>query len=59
MNRSMPRDRGARVDTSDSQRSCSSPPPTRTAPASVSSQAAPLRPLVSVSTARNSAVASG
>gem|GEM_PF-4771402 len=45
--------------TSVSQRSCSSPPPTSTAPTSVSSQAAPDSPLVSVSTTRNSAVASG
>ena len=37
----MPRDSGARTPTSVSQRSCSSPPPTSTAPTSVSSHASP------------------
>src|SRR4051812_33784785 len=55
----MPRDSGARTGTSVSHRSCSSPPPTSTAPISVSSQRSPPRPLVSVSTTRNSAVARG
>ena len=50
---------GARTATSDSKRSCSSPPPTSTAPTSVSSQSSPAQPLVSTSTARNSAVRSG
>ena len=46
----MPRDSGRSVRTSDSKRSCSSPPPTSTAPTSVSSQSSPGRPFVSVST---------
>ena len=55
----IPRDSGRSVRTSESNVSCSSPPPTSTAPTSVSSQRSPARPLVSVSTARNSAGASG
>ena len=55
----MPRESGAETPTSEDQRSCSSPPPTSTAPTSVSSQRSRARPFVSVSTARNSAVASG
>ncbi len=53
----MPRPSGRLQRTSDENRSCSSPPPTSTAPTSVSSHASPPRPLVSVSTTRNSAVA--
>jgi DNA polymerase III epsilon subunit-like protein len=53
------RDSGAAPPTSVSQRSCSSPPPTSTAPTSVSSHCSRARPFVSVSRARNSAVASG
>ena len=52
-----PRRSGALVRHSELQRSCSSPPPTSTAPTSVSSQSAPPRPLVSVSITMNSAVA--
>ena len=59
VNRWMPFESGRRVATSVSQRSCSSPPPTRTAPTSVSSHASPASPFVSVSTTRNSAVRSG
>jgi hypothetical protein len=55
----MPADSGEETPTSDDQRSCSSPPPTSTAPTSVSSQRSRARPFVSVSTATNSAVASG
>ena len=55
----IPRCNGALVRHSELQRSCSSPPPTSTAPTSVISQASPARPLVSVSTTRNSAVATG
>ena len=55
----IPRRSGALVRTSELQRSCSSPPPTSTAPTSVSSQPSPPRPLVSVSTTMNSAVAIG
>src|ERR1700729_1498927 len=53
----MPRPSGRLQRTNDDHRSCSSPPPTNTAPTSVSSQASPPSPLVSVSTTRNSAVA--
>ena len=59
VSRWIPRRSGALVRHSELQRSCSSPPPTSTAPTSVSSQASPARPLVSVSTTRNSAVAIG
>jgi hypothetical protein len=59
VNRWIPADSGDETPTSDDQRSCSSPPPTRTAPTSVSSQRSRASPFVSVSTARNSAVASG
>ena len=45
--------------TSELHSSCSSPPPTSTAPTSVSSQRSPARPLVSVSRATNSADARG
>ena len=55
----IPRESGARTVSSVSQRSCSSPPPTSTAPTSVSSQASPASPFVSVSTTRNSVVATG
>ena len=55
----MPRDSGRSVRTSESNVSCSSPPPTSTAPTSVISQRSPPSPLVSVSTATNSAGASG
>ncbi len=55
----IPRCSGALVRHSELQRSCSSPPPTSTAPTSVISQASPARPLVSVSTTRNSAVVTG
>src|SRR4051812_4927725 len=55
----IPRCRGIWGRTSDDQLSCSSPPPTSTTPTSVSSQAAPERPLVSTSTARYSASAVG
>ena len=55
----IPRRSGALVRTSELQRSCSSPPPTSTAPISVTSQLSPLSPLVSVSTTMNSAVAIG
>src|SRR3954451_6647571 len=55
----MPRERGRSTVTSDSQVSCTSPPPTSAVPTSVSSQRSPPRPLVSVSRARNSALASG
>src|SRR5918992_3046687 len=55
----IPRDSGRSVRTTESNVSCSSPPPTRTAPTSVSSQRSPARPFVSVSTARNSAPATG
>ena len=59
VNRWMPADSGAETPTSESQRSCSSPPPTSTAPTSVSSQRSRANPFVSVSTARNSVVAIG
>ena len=59
VNRWMPRPSGRLQRTSEDQRSCSSPPPTSTAPTSVISQASPPRPLVSVSTTRNSALAIG
>ena len=52
----IPRPSGALTASSVSQRSCSSPPPTSTAPISVTSQSSPDRPLVSVSTTRYSAV---
>ena len=55
----MPRPSGSETPTSELQRSCSSPPPTSTAPTSVSSQRSRGCPFVSVSTARNSAPASG
>ncbi len=55
----IPRCSGRSVRVSESQVSCSSPPPTSTAPTSVISHRSPLRPLVSVSTARNSDEASG
>jgi hypothetical protein len=55
----MPRDSGAATPTSELHSSCSSPPPTSTAPTSVSSQRSPGSPFVSVSTARNSAEARG
>ena len=55
----MPRDSGCDTPTSELQRSCSSPPPTSTEPTSVSSQRSLPSPLVSVSTARNSAVSRG
>ena len=54
----MPRPSGSETPTSELQRSCSSPPPTSTAPTSVSSQRSFGCPFVSVSTARNSAPAS-
>ena len=57
--RSIPRDSGRSTDTSDSHSSWHSPPPTTTAPTSVSSQRSLARPLVSVSTARYSAPATG
>ena len=57
--RSMPRDSGRSGRTSESKVSCSSPPPTSTAPTSVSSHSSPPRPLVSVSSATNSAPATG
>src|ERR1035441_1680392 len=59
VNRWIPRRSGALGRTSELQRSCSSPPPTSTAPTSVISHASPPRPLVSVSTATNSIVARG
>src|SRR3954447_23717825 len=55
----MPRPNGSETPTSELQRSCSSPPPTSTAPTSVSSQRSFGCPFVSVSTATNSASASG
>ena len=55
----MPRPSGSPTPTSELQRSCSSPPPTSTAPTSVSSQRSRASPFVSVSSAMNSAVASG
>ena len=55
----IPRPSGIETPTSELQRSCSSPPPTSTAPTSVSSQRSRASPFVSVSTARNSAEASG
>ena len=55
----IPRPSGIETPTSELQRSCSSPPPTSTAPTSVSSQRSRASPFVSVSTARNSADASG
>ena len=55
----MPRPSGLATPTSESHSSCSSPPPTSTAPTSVSSQRSPARPLVSVSRAMNSAEARG
>ena len=55
----IPRPSGIDTPTSELQRSCSSPPPTSTAPTSVSSQRSRASPFVSVSTARNSAEASG
>jgi hypothetical protein len=55
----MPRESGRSVRTSESNVSCSSPPPTSTAPTSVSSQRSAASPFVSVSTARNSAPATG
>ena len=55
----IPRPSGFATPTSESHSSCSSPPPTSTAPTSVSSQRSPARPLVSVSRAMNSADASG
>src|SRR3954466_10208284 len=55
----MPRDSGCSTRTSDSKLSCSSPPPTSTAPTSVSSQSSPARPFVSTSMARNSALSRG
>src|SRR3954447_19307288 len=51
----IPRCSGMCGRTSDDQLSCSSPPPTSTAPTSVSSQSPPARPFVSTSTARYSA----
>src|SRR3954447_17072677 len=53
----MPRPSGLATPTTEENSSCSSPPPTSTAATSVSSQRSPARPLVSVSSARNSAVA--
>lgn len=55
----IPRRSGALVRHNELQRSCSSPPPTSTAPTSVISHASPPSPFVSVSTTRNSAVAKG
>ena len=55
----MPRPSGTVTPTSDCHSSCSSPPPTSTAPTSVSSQRSPGSPFVSVSTARNSVEARG
>ena len=55
----IPRESGRSVRTSESNVSCSSPPPTSTAPTSVSSQRSEASPLVSVSTATNSAPATG
>ena len=57
--RSIPRESGRSGRTSESKVSCSSPPPTSTAPTSVSSHRSPPRPLVSVSSATNSAPATG
>ena len=55
----IPRESGRSTWTSESKVSCSSPPPTRTAPTSVISQRSPPYPLVSVSSATNSAGARG
>src|SRR4051794_8778340 len=55
----VPRRSGICGGTSEDHWSQSSPPPTRTTPTSVSSQAAPDRPFVSTSTATYSASAVG